>query len=44
MQERVNSLPHNPDFLAKLWKRTLLKTVLEKKKILETSIFSFILQ
>ena len=36
----INPLPHNPDF-QQPGKRTLLKTLLEKEKMMVTSIFSF---
>ena len=36
----INPLPYNPDFKP-LWKSNLLKTLWQKEKMLETSIFSF---
>ena len=39
MQYFFNSLPHNPDF-QRPWKRSLLKTLCEKERMLVTNIFS----
>ena len=39
-RERIKSLPHNPDFQRR-FRRSLLKTLREKEKMLITSIFSF---